>query len=109
MLHRDRSHSLWSATSSVIDHAAGNLFRTGRIGFIGFAPTPPTGAVPHHPPIGLMDAGDIRVSVGQTEARIIGHDPMVMTSRRNSQRAWNRIERVYGNRTRIISLEDWRH
>lgn len=39
-------------TSSVIDHAAGNLFRTGRIGFIGFASTPPTGGCSHQPLIG---------------------------------------------------------
>lgn len=45
----------------------------------------------------MMGAGDIRVSVEQTEARIIGHDPHGHDCPAgNSQRAWNRIERCTG-------------
>lgn len=45
----------------------------------------------------MMGAGDIRVSVEQTEARIIGHDPHGHGfPAGNSQRAWNRIERCAG-------------
>ena len=39
---------------------------------IGFAPALPTEGCSHQP--GMMGAGDIRVSVEQTEARIIGHE-----------------------------------
>ena len=64
-------------------------------GQIGFAPTPPTGGCSHHP--GMMGAGDIRVSVEQTEARIIGHESHGHGfPAGNSQRAWNRIERCTG-------------
>lgn len=44
-----------------------------------------------------MGAGDIRVSVEQTEARIIGHESHGHGfPAGNSQRAWNRIERCTG-------------
>lgn len=45
----------------------------------------------------MMGAGDIRVSVEQTEARIIGHESHGHGfPAGNSQRAWNRIERCTG-------------
>lgn len=45
----------------------------------------------------LMGADDIRVSVEQTEARIIGHESHGHDfPAGNSQRAWNRIERCTG-------------
>lgn len=64
-------------------------------GQIGFAPALPTEGCSHHP--GMMGAGDIRVSVEQTEARIIGHESHGHGfPAGNSQRAWNRIERCTG-------------
>ena len=47
-------------------------------GQIGFAPALPTEGCSHHP--GMMGAGDIRVSVEQTEARISDTSRMVMAS-----------------------------
>lgn len=45
----------------------------------------------------MMGAGDIRMSVEQTEARIIGHESHGHGfPAGNSQRAWNRIERCTG-------------
>lgn len=45
----------------------------------------------------MMGADDIRVSVEQTEARIIGHESHGHGfPAGNSQRAWNRIERCTG-------------
>ena len=64
-------------------------------GQIGFAPALPTEGCSHHPE--MMGAGDIRVSVEQTEARIIGHESHGHGfPAGNSQRAWNRIERCTG-------------
>lgn len=53
----------------------------------------------------LMDADDIRVSVEQTEARTSDTTLMVMTSRRELPTGMESYRAVYGNRTRIISLE----
>lgn len=93
-------------TSSVIDHAAGNLFRTGRIGFIGFAPTLPTGGRSHHPPIGRWAPA---VSACPSNKRRRGSSDtnrMVMASHREPPVGMESCRAVRGSRTRIISLED---
>ena len=83
-------------TSSVIDHAAGNLFRTGRIGFIGFAPTLPTEGRSHHPPIGRWAPA---VSACPSNERRRGHRTRLSWSwlpTGNPRWAWNRVGRCAG-------------
>ena len=54
----------------------------------------------------MMGADDIHVSVEQTEAWISDTTLMVMTSYRELPVGMESYRAVYGNRTRIISLED---
>ena len=45
-------HPVVRLTRNAVARVPGNLSRTGRIGFIGFAPTLPTESCSHHPLIG---------------------------------------------------------
>lgn len=87
-------HPVGRLTRGVIDYDSGNPVRTWRMGRSD-SRRPSDGGCSHHP--GMMGAGDIRVSVEQTEARIIGHESHGHGfPAGNSQRAWNRIERCTG-------------
>lgn len=54
-------------TRNAVAHVPGNLSRTGRIGFIGFAPTLPTEGWCESSTHRMMGADDIHMSAEQTE------------------------------------------
>lgn len=73
-------HPVGRLTRNAVARVPGNLSRTGRIGFIGFAPTLPTEGWCESSAHRMMGTDDIHVSVEQTEAWISDTSRMVMTA-----------------------------